>query len=306
MFDAQSMFIATVRRATRLIAFPYEIDEGKRSRPSRSRSAPGSTSIVIRTRAPLRLGTRRGRRALGAITSGTSLRDSWLGVPILGGDGSSASSAWRTSKPTRTTSPTSGSSSTLASSMGVALENARLFDETKRLLAETDQRAAELAVINERPAALAKQLDFAGHHRAGRRRVRRSSTRRSSSSRIYDADDRRTSVPVRHRQGERFPTSRSRSARASLDRHRTGRPLRLDDIEERRPTAPIRVAGEPARPSWLGAAHRRRRGPRRHLAREPRRATPSARPTSGCSPPSRRAWAWRSRTPGCSTRRSGC
>ena len=44
--------------------------------------------------------------------------------------------------------------------MGVALENARLFDETKRLLAETEQRAAELAVINEIGAALAKQLDF--------------------------------------------------------------------------------------------------------------------------------------------------
>jgi len=50
--------------------------------------------------------------------------------------------------------------STLASSMGVALENARLFGETKRLLAEADQRAAELAVINEIGTALAKQLDF--------------------------------------------------------------------------------------------------------------------------------------------------
>ena len=37
----------------------------------------------------------------------------------------------------------------LASSMGVALENARLFDETKRLLGETDERAAELAIVNE-------------------------------------------------------------------------------------------------------------------------------------------------------------
>ena len=32
--------------------------------------------------------------------------------------------------------------------MGVALENARLFDETQRLLKETEQRNAELAVIN--------------------------------------------------------------------------------------------------------------------------------------------------------------
>ena len=52
--------------------------------------------------------------------------------------------------------------STIASSMGVALENARLFDETKRLLTETDARAGELAVINEIGDALAKQLDFQG------------------------------------------------------------------------------------------------------------------------------------------------
>jgi len=31
--------------------------------------------------------------------------------------------------------------------MSVALENARLFDETNRLLKETEQRKAELAVI---------------------------------------------------------------------------------------------------------------------------------------------------------------
>ena len=37
---------------------------------------------------------------------------------------------------------------TVASSVGVALENARLFDETQRLLKETEQRNAELAVIN--------------------------------------------------------------------------------------------------------------------------------------------------------------
>ena len=38
--------------------------------------------------------------------------------------------------------------STVAASIGVALENARLFDETQRLLKETEQRNAELAVIN--------------------------------------------------------------------------------------------------------------------------------------------------------------
>ena len=49
---------------------------------------------------------------------------------------------------------------TLAASLGVALENARLFDETKRLLEETRQRAAELAVINSVQQGLAAQLDI--------------------------------------------------------------------------------------------------------------------------------------------------
>jgi Signal transduction histidine kinase len=49
---------------------------------------------------------------------------------------------------------------TLANSMSVALENARLFDETQRLLKETEQRAQELAIINSVQEALASKLDM--------------------------------------------------------------------------------------------------------------------------------------------------
>ncbi|MEO8523441.1 MAG: GAF domain-containing protein, partial [Caldimonas sp.] len=49
---------------------------------------------------------------------------------------------------------------TVASSMGVALENARLFDETQRLLKETEQRNAELAVINSIQQGLVAELDW--------------------------------------------------------------------------------------------------------------------------------------------------
>ena len=55
---------------------------------------------------------------------------------------------------------------TLAASMSVALENARLFAETQRLLKETEARNAELAVINAVQRALSDQLDTEGVYHA--------------------------------------------------------------------------------------------------------------------------------------------
>ncbi len=49
---------------------------------------------------------------------------------------------------------------TLAASMSVALESARLFDETQRLLKETEARAAELATINAVQRGIAGSLQF--------------------------------------------------------------------------------------------------------------------------------------------------
>ncbi len=51
---------------------------------------------------------------------------------------------------------------TLASSMSLALETARLFAETQRLLKETEQYNAELGIINSVQAGLASQLDIQG------------------------------------------------------------------------------------------------------------------------------------------------
>src|SRR5688572_31459177 len=48
---------------------------------------------------------------------------------------------------------------TLTNSMSVALENARLFDESNRLLGEAKQRAAELSTVNSISKALASQLN---------------------------------------------------------------------------------------------------------------------------------------------------
>lgn len=49
---------------------------------------------------------------------------------------------------------------TLVNSMSVALENARLFNETTRLLEETEQRATEMQTVNSISHALVSQLEF--------------------------------------------------------------------------------------------------------------------------------------------------
>jgi GAF domain-containing protein/CheY-like chemotaxis protein len=55
--------------------------------------------------------------------------------------------------------------STVVASMGTALENARLFDETQRLFKQSEQRAAELAIVNSVQAALASKLDVQAIHK---------------------------------------------------------------------------------------------------------------------------------------------
>jgi GAF domain-containing protein len=54
---------------------------------------------------------------------------------------------------------------TLAASMSVALENARLFDETQRLLKRRTARA-ELARDQQHPAGNGGQARLPGDHRA--------------------------------------------------------------------------------------------------------------------------------------------
>ena len=49
---------------------------------------------------------------------------------------------------------------TIGATLGVALENARLLDETQRLLKETERRSSELAVINSIQQGMARELNF--------------------------------------------------------------------------------------------------------------------------------------------------
>src|SRR2546422_4369099 len=92
---------------------------------------------------------------------------------------------------------------TLANSMSVALENARLFDETQRLLKETEQRNAELAIINSVQAALAAELNIQGIYDAVGDKIREIFSNRDIAIRIYDPQTNLLHYPYMYEHCER-------------------------------------------------------------------------------------------------------
>ncbi len=166
-FKADTTYIALADQRAGLIHFPYFVDKGHRieEAPERLGLGRGLTSEVLETRQPLLLGTQEEQQRHNVIFVASpgeerDLNETYLGVPILAGGEvtgvvsvqSYAQNAYRDSEIRLLT--------TLAASLGVALENARLFDETQRLFKAEQQRAAELAIINSIQQGLASRLDF--------------------------------------------------------------------------------------------------------------------------------------------------
>jgi len=161
MFEAPTSMILLYDAATNLLSPVYFVDNGERaSLPAPRTLGPGLASEIITSRDALRLNTNAEGEAHGQIVFGSNVAESYLGVPILASDRVLGVISLERVPAYAFSDSDERLLSTLAATMGVALENARLFDETKRLLGETEQRNAELAVVNEIGAALAKQLDF--------------------------------------------------------------------------------------------------------------------------------------------------
>ncbi len=119
---------------------------------------------LIRTRQPVLINENMEQRAaqFGLFTvPGTESSKSALWVPLIAaGEVTGSISLQNIDREHAFSEPDVRLLTTLAGSMSVALENARLFDETTRLLAETQQRTAELEIINSVQQGLAAQLDM--------------------------------------------------------------------------------------------------------------------------------------------------
>jgi len=164
IFHSPTIFIGLYDRITNLISFPYYLEQGERIHADAVTLGKGLTSHVIETRQPLLIveDAERLFAELGAvyISEDEVPKKSWLGVPILMGTSITGVISLQDVKEKAFSDADVRLLSTLASNMGVALENARLFDETSRLLSDTEQRNAELAVINRVQEGLVAALDL--------------------------------------------------------------------------------------------------------------------------------------------------
>ena len=163
VFKTRDFGIRWYDEKANLVHFLYEYEHGKRlAIPSRTLEQAVSIRLLKETRQPVVANTAElGARIGGAPLPGTDMSKSIIIVPIISGDRLIGSlqmedyeleNAYGESELRLLT--------TIAASLGTALENARLFDETQRLLRETEQRNAELAIINSVQHGLSSKLEM--------------------------------------------------------------------------------------------------------------------------------------------------
>ena len=251
IFNTPSLFIALYDPERDSFTFPYDLDEGDRFDRGEIKLGPGVTSTVLKSGRSLRIGSLEEQAAAGAIQIGGSVTQSWLGAPIPAGNRIIGVVGLESLQPHAFSEADERLLNTLATSMGVALENARLFGETKRLLAEADQRASELAVINEIGSALAEQLDFQTIVELVGERVRSIFTASSLFIGLHDPETDVIRFPYEVADGERYhtePIALGKGITSIVIRSR--RPLRMTSSGEAAALGAIQFGT--VTESWLG------------------------------------------------------
>jgi GAF domain-containing protein/DNA-binding response OmpR family regulator len=233
LFESPSMAICLYDAETNQLSWPYDLDEGRPFHRDPRPLGPGLTSRVLTTQRPIRIGTIEEQMAAGAIQVGGSDTRSWLGVPITSSNRAIGVVNLESIEEHAYSEADERVLSTLAASMGVALENARLFDETKRLLNESNERTAELSVVNEIGAALARQLDFDAIVDLVGERVGAIFDTRSVQIAFFDPGAGRISFPYSVEEGQRYPSSDIAYGEGlTSEVIRTRTPLHLRSAEE--------------------------------------------------------------------------
>lgn len=149
IFGVNSGYIALYDKETNIIEFPYDMDEGTPLPTPPEPLTGGLTAHIIKERQPLLINQDTMHRAteLGVIQDGQPML-SYLGVPMMvGEDVTGVISVQSPAREGLFNADDIRLLTIIASNLGVAIENARLFQQTQNALADTEalyQASAEL------------------------------------------------------------------------------------------------------------------------------------------------------------------
>ncbi|MBL8103483.1 MAG: GAF domain-containing protein, partial [Anaerolineales bacterium] len=207
IFDAQVADIGLYDRKDNLLHFPYIIERGVRF-PSKPLEVIGYRKYVIENRQYLLINENIAEAAA-KYGNPTAIQGempkSLLYVPMVVGDEvKGVISLQNLDREHAFSESDVRLLETLANSMSVALENARLFDETQRLLKITEERNAELAIINSVQAALAAELDMQGIYDAVGNKIRDIFDAQIVVIGILDHESRQANFNYFYELGERY------------------------------------------------------------------------------------------------------
>jgi PAS domain S-box-containing protein len=156
IFDAQVVDIGVYEPEVDMLRFPYTIERGVRF-PDEPIPVMGVRRHVMETCEPLLINQDLARRAAEfgqpSVLSGEPPKSAVFAPLVVGGEAKGVISLQNLDREHAFTESDVGLLTTLAASLNVALENARLIDETR-------QRAAELATVNSVGQAVAAHLDL--------------------------------------------------------------------------------------------------------------------------------------------------
>ena len=192
IFGGRDTLIRVHDPETDLVHFPYAFEKGRRIEiPSTPMQEAGFFAHVMRTREPVLINedlTSRSNEVGSYTLSGSVTEKSMLMVPLVAGETVRGTiDLVDLEQEYAFTAANLRLLQTIASSVSIALENARLFDETQRLLKETEERAAELAIINSVQEALAAELDIGEIYESVGEKIREIFGHADLNIRIYDA-----------------------------------------------------------------------------------------------------------------------
>jgi PAS domain S-box-containing protein len=247
IFDAQVVDIGLYDAASGLIHFPYAIERGVRF-PDDPIELIGFRKHVMETREPLLLEESSDevaeRYGNPLVLTGEPTKSALFVPLVVSGRATGVISLQNLDRTHAFTDADQRLLMTIARSLSVALENARLVHETR-------QRNAELALISSLQEAIAGELELQAIYDLVGDRLRETFDAQVVDIGIFDLESGLAHYPYSIERGVRFPDVAMPTTRSPISRElvETRAPILIDDVpaweQERGVSAPV-DQGEPA------------------------------------------------------------